>query len=137
MALIYNSFGVIGLKLLNFSCAGAVMTLLALGLAKTRAGIAVQFAAPAVVALALIQQIQFRPQLFDYVLFAALIAMLARETYGRGARLWLFQCWRYGRICTAVSSLVWRRSLSVAPLSRRKASWCVVRGRAPRCVRSR
>jgi len=33
MALIYNSFGVIGLKLLNFSCAGAVMTLLALGLA--------------------------------------------------------------------------------------------------------
>jgi len=41
------------------------------------------------VALALIQQMQFRPQLFDYVLFAALIAMLARETYGRSAPLWL------------------------------------------------
>ena len=89
MALIYSSFGVIGLKLVKFLCAGAVMTLLALGLAETGAAIAAQFAALAAVALALIQQMQFRPQLFDYVLFAALIAMLARETYGRSAPLWL------------------------------------------------
>jgi hypothetical protein len=88
MALIYNSFGVIGLKLVKFLCAGAVMTLLALGLAETGAAIAAQFAALAGVALALIQQMQFRPQLFDYVRFAALIAMLARETYGRSAPLW-------------------------------------------------
>ena len=89
MALIYNGFGVIGLKLVKFLCAGAIMTLLALGLAETGAAMAAQFAALAAVALALIQQMQFRPQLFDYVLFAALIAMLARETYGRGAPLWL------------------------------------------------
>lgn len=65
MALIFNSFGVIGLKLVKLLCAGAVMTLLALALAETGAAIAAQFAALAAVALALIQQMQFRPQLFD------------------------------------------------------------------------
>src|SRR5262249_42622629 len=89
MALIYNNFGVIGLKLLKFFCSGAVMMLLALGLAETGAAMAAQFAALAAAALALIQQMQFRPQLFDYVFFAALIAMLARECHRRRAPLWL------------------------------------------------
>jgi hypothetical protein len=89
MALVYNALGVAGLKLLKLLCAGAIMTLLAAGLAETGASIAAQFVALAAVAIVLIQQMQFRPQLFDYVFLAALIAMLARESYGRGAPLWL------------------------------------------------
>jgi len=89
MALVYNALGVAGLKLLKLLCAGAIMTLLAAGLAETGASIAAQFVALAAVAIVLIQQMQFRPQLFDYVFLAALIAMLARESYGRRAPLWL------------------------------------------------
>jgi hypothetical protein len=89
MALVYNALGVAGLKLLKLLCAGAITTLLAAGLAETGASIAAQFVALAAVAIVLIQQMQFRPQLFDYVFLAALIAMLARESYGRRAPLWL------------------------------------------------
>lgn len=89
MALVYNAFGVVGLKLLKLLCAGAIMTLLATGLGKTGASVVAQFTALAAVAIVLIQQMQFRPQLFDYVFLAALIAMLARESYGRRAPLWL------------------------------------------------
>jgi hypothetical protein len=89
MALVYNAFGVAGLKLLKLLCAGVIMTLLAAGLAETAASIAAQFAALTGVAIVLVQQMQFRPQLFDYIFLAALIAMLARESYGRRAPLWL------------------------------------------------
>jgi hypothetical protein len=89
MALVYNAFGVAGLKLLKLLCAGAIMTLLAAGLAETAASIAAQFAALTGVAIVLVQQMQLRPQLFDYIFLAALIAMLARESYGRRAPLWL------------------------------------------------
>ncbi len=65
------------------------MTLLAASLAETGASIVGQFIALAAVAIVLIQQMQFRPQLFDYVFLAALIAMLSRESYGRRAPLWL------------------------------------------------
>ncbi|MGZ6176457.1 MAG: hypothetical protein ACXWNB_11530 [Candidatus Binataceae bacterium] len=78
MALVYNALGVLGLKLLKFLSAGAIVTLLAAGLAETGASIAAQFIALGAAAIVLIQQMQFRPQLFDYVFFAALIAMLAR-----------------------------------------------------------
>ena len=88
MALVYNALGVAGLKLLKLLCAGAIMTLLAAGLAETGASIAAQFVALAAVAIVLIQQMQFRPLLFA-ILLAALIAMLARESYGRRAPLWL------------------------------------------------
>ena len=89
MALVYNALGVLGLKLLKFLSAGAIVTLLAAGLAETGASIAAQFIALGAAAIVLIQQMQFRPQLFDYVFFAALIAMLARESHGRRAPLWL------------------------------------------------
>jgi len=89
MALVYNALGVLGLKLLKFLSAGAIVTLLAVGLAETGASIAAQFIALGAAAIVLIQQMQFRPQLFDYVFFAALMAMLARESHGRRAPLWL------------------------------------------------
>jgi hypothetical protein len=89
MALAYNALGVVGLKLLKLLCAGATITLLAASLAETGASIVGQYIALAAVAIVLIQQMQFRPQLFDYVFLAALIAMLSRESYGRRAPLWL------------------------------------------------
>ena len=77
MALVYNAFGVAGLKLFKLLCAGAIMTRLAPGLAETAASIAAQFAALTGVAIVLVQQMQFRPQLFDCIFLAALLAMLA------------------------------------------------------------
>ena len=89
MALFYEAGGVVGLKLMKFLCAAAIMALLAMGTAETGAEYPVQFAALMLAALGLRIQIQFRPQLFDYIFLSALLAMLARESRGRRARLWL------------------------------------------------
>jgi hypothetical protein len=89
MALFYQAGGVVGLKLMKFLCAAAIMALLAMGTAETGAEYPVQLASLLLAALGLRLQIQFRPQLFDYILLSALLAMLARESHGRRARLWL------------------------------------------------
>jgi len=89
MALFYDAGGVIGLKLMKFLCAAAIMALLAMGTAETGAEYPVQLAVLMLAALGLRLQIQFRPQLFDYIFLSALLAMLARESRGRQARLWL------------------------------------------------
>ncbi|MGA7870597.1 MAG: hypothetical protein WCA22_06830, partial [Candidatus Binatus sp.] len=89
MALFYEAGGVVGLKLMKFLCAAAIMVLLALGTAETGAEYRAQFAALLLAALGLRLQIQFRPQLFDYIFLSALLVMLARESRGRRAHLWL------------------------------------------------
>jgi hypothetical protein len=89
MALFYGAGGVVGLKLMKFLCAAATMALLAIGTAETGADYPAQLAALMLAALGLRLQIQFRPQLFDYIFLSALLAMLARESRGRRARLWL------------------------------------------------
>ncbi len=89
MALFYNAMGVVGLKLLKFLAAAAVLTLLALDVAETGAGLGVQFGVLLAAAFGLQLQIQFRPQLFDYVFLAALLALLAAARRGRRAPLWL------------------------------------------------
>lgn len=89
MALVYDASGVIGLKLAKFACVAAVMALLALGAAETRASLAVQAIVLWVAAVALLPLMQIRTFLADDILFAALMIILARESYGRGARLWL------------------------------------------------
>jgi hypothetical protein len=89
MALCYDATGVTGLKLWKFACAAATIILLAFAEAETGASAGVQFVVLVAAAGALVPQMQFRPQLFDYVLLAAIIAMLARESYGgRRAPLW-------------------------------------------------
>jgi hypothetical protein len=89
MALFYDAGGVAGLKVMKFLCATAIMTLLALGTAETGAEYLVQFFAVVLAALGLRLQVQFRPQLFDYILLSAMLAMLARDNHGRRAWLWL------------------------------------------------
>jgi hypothetical protein len=89
MALFYNAMGVVGLKLMKFLCAGAIVLLLAAGVAETGAAPAVQFATLLAAALGLEIQIQFRPQLFDYVFLCGLLALFARARSRGRAPLWL------------------------------------------------
>jgi hypothetical protein len=89
MAVCYEAAGVAGLKLWKFVCAGATVMLLGLAQAETGASIGVQFVVLAAAVGALVPQMQFRPQLFDYVALAAIVAILARESGGRRAPLWL------------------------------------------------
>lgn len=89
MALAYKVGGVVALKLGKFGCVTAVMVLLAFGMAETDAALLVQGLTLLVAAIALVTHMQFRTFLADDILLAALIAMLARESYGRRASLWL------------------------------------------------
>jgi hypothetical protein len=89
MALVYNVAGVVGMKLAKFGCVAAVMTLLSLGMAETGAALMVQAAVLLAAAFAFITHMQFRTFLADDICLAALMAMLARESYGRRAPLWL------------------------------------------------
>lgn len=89
MALCYDAAGVAGLKLWKFACAAVTVVLLALAEAETGASIGVQLVVLVAAVGALVPQIQFRPQLFDYAALAAIVAMLARESGGRRAPLWL------------------------------------------------
>jgi hypothetical protein len=89
MALFYNHLGVIGLKLWKLSCVAATVGCLILAMAETGASAAIQLNLLMVAVVAVMPQIQFRPQLFTFALFAALLALLARHTYRGAARLWL------------------------------------------------
>lgn len=89
MALCYRMAGVAGLKLWKFAGAAATVILLALAEAETGASPGLQLVVLAAAVGALVPQMQFRPQLFDYVALAAIAAMLARESGGRRAPLWL------------------------------------------------
>jgi hypothetical protein len=89
MALIYNHGGVIGLKLWKFSCAALTFGFLAAGLSETGASATVQLYALMCTSIALILEMQFRPQLFTYLLFAAVLMILAGHNYRGSARVWL------------------------------------------------
>ena len=89
LAFVYDTFGVLGLKLAKFVSVAAVMVLLSLGEAESGASLEIQAVVLMAAAMAFLPQMQFRPGLATYVCFAALMAMLARETYGRRAPLWL------------------------------------------------
>jgi hypothetical protein len=89
MALVYNALGVVGLKLMKFLCASAIMALLAVGVAETGAAPALQFGVLLAAAFGLQLQIQFRPQLFDYIFLSALLALFARARRRGHAALWI------------------------------------------------
>ena len=79
MATVYNHLGIIGLKLWKFSCVAATFICLALALAETGATFAVQSNILLAAALAIMPQMQYRPQLFTFLFFAGMIAILARH----------------------------------------------------------
>lgn len=88
-ALIYDKFGVLGLKLLKLVCCAGIAALLSETLAETGASIEIQLPILLVTAIGLIPFVQLRPQLFSFLFTAALLALIARENYRRQAPLWL------------------------------------------------
>jgi hypothetical protein len=89
LALCWNGFGVVGLKLMKLVATAATVTLLAMGAAETGAPIALQLIVLTTGAIALAPMMQFRPQLFDFIALSALLVLLARDSYRRARRLWL------------------------------------------------
>jgi hypothetical protein len=89
MAAAYNALGVVGLKLWKFICVVATMLLLTAGLAETDARPTIRLNILTIVAIATMPQMEFRPQLFTFVMVAAMLAILARHNYHRAAPLWL------------------------------------------------
>jgi hypothetical protein len=89
MALLYNHLGVAGLKLWKFGCAAATVLLIAMGLAETGATSSVRLNTLTATALALMPQMMFRPQVFSFCLFAAILVLLGRHNYRGAAPLWI------------------------------------------------
>jgi hypothetical protein len=89
MATFYSHGGIVGLKLWKFACVAATLGFLMIGLVESGASPPTQLKLLLVAALALWPQIQFRPQLFTFALLAALLAILSRDNYRGGGRLWL------------------------------------------------
>lgn len=89
MALCYNVWGGLGLKLMKFACTGAIFVLLALAIAETGAGATVQCGVLIATALGIGLELQIRPQLFTFLSMAALLAILSRDNYRHRAPLWL------------------------------------------------
>ena len=89
MAWLYDLLGVHGLNLLKLVCTSATVVFLAAAEAETDAPWVIQAVVLTVAALAISPQLQFRPQLFTYVLASALLALLARRNYKHSGPLWL------------------------------------------------
>jgi hypothetical protein len=89
MAFIYNHLGVFGLKLWKFACVAATMVFMALSTAETGASPTAQLNTLGLAALAMVPQNEFRPQIFTFMLLAAVLALLTRHNYRGHAPLWL------------------------------------------------
>ena len=90
LALSYDALGIVGLKLMKFGCTAVTVLLMALAAAETRASVRIQLAVLTVAGVALIPMMQFRPQLFTFMLLSALMVLLARDSFRPpGASIWL------------------------------------------------
>ncbi len=89
MAAMFDKLGPFGLKLLKFTCAAGTIWFIVLAESETAAPAFVQAAILLVVAMILAPMVQFRPQLFDFIAVAAIIALLARHNWRGSAPLWI------------------------------------------------
>jgi hypothetical protein len=89
MGALYNHLNVFGLKLMKLGCTALIFVFIAAAESETGAPTLIQFAILLIASVTMAPQIQFRPQVFTFALLSALIYLLARDTYGRGARLWI------------------------------------------------
>jgi hypothetical protein len=89
MGALYNNLNVFGLKLMKVGCTALTMIFLVAAESEAGAPTLIQFATLITAAVTIAPQIQFRPQIFTFALLSALTYLLARDVYGRGARLWL------------------------------------------------
>ncbi|MFZ1119105.1 MAG: hypothetical protein WCA59_12640 [Candidatus Binataceae bacterium] len=90
LALAYDTFGIVGLKLMKFAATAVTVLLMALAAAESRASVRIQLVVLTMAGVALIPMMQFRPQLFTFMLLSALIVLLARDSFRPpGASIWL------------------------------------------------
>ena len=129
MAALYDHLDVFGLKLLKLLCAAATISFIALGMAETVAPARVQRALLLVIALALVAQIEFRPQIATYALLSLLMALLARDTYGTRVRLWplipMFALWAnlHGGYAVGLAGLATYTAVVAVDTLRQRQGW--------------
>jgi len=88
IAWFYAHGGVIGLKLMKLGCSAALVMILFAAMRETGASPLTQSAIMIAASIRLSAQIQFRPQIFTYLLLAALLMLLARDNFRGRAMLW-------------------------------------------------
>ena len=97
LAFFYAHLGVFGLKLLKLICSSILIIALAKGISATGAAARVQRLTLILSAVAISTQMQFRPQLFTFMMIAVVMMALAIEVYRGRAILWplipMFALW--------------------------------------------
>ncbi len=97
LAFFYAHLGVFGLKLLKLACSSILIVALAIGISATGAAARVQRLTLILSAVAISTQMQFRPQLFTFMMIAVVMMALALEVYRGRAILWplipMFALW--------------------------------------------
>lgn len=88
LAFCYAHLGVFGLKLLKLLTSSILIIALAIGISATGALARVQRLTLILGAVAISTQMQFRPQLFTFMMTSVVMAVLAIEIYRGGATLW-------------------------------------------------
>ncbi|MGH7781533.1 MAG: hypothetical protein ACREQR_17100 [Candidatus Binataceae bacterium] len=89
IAWFYVHGGVIGLKLMKLGCSAALVLILFAAMRETGASAVTQVAIMLLASVRISVQIQFRPQIFTYLLLAAILMLLARDNFRGRAMLWL------------------------------------------------
>ena len=97
LAFFYAHLGVFGLKLLKLALSTILIVALAIGISATGAAARVQRLTLILSAVALSVQMQFRPQLFTFMMISVVMMALAIEVYRGRAILWplipMFTLW--------------------------------------------
>jgi hypothetical protein len=97
LAFCYAHLGVFGLKLLKLICSSILIIALAIGISATGAAARVQRITLILSAVAISTQMQFRPQLFTFMMISVVMMALAIEAYRGRAILWplipMFALW--------------------------------------------
>ncbi|HUO04992.1 MAG TPA: hypothetical protein VMU16_07315 [Candidatus Binataceae bacterium] len=89
MAKAYSTWGAFGLKMIKLACAASTVIFLAAAVGETGAPLPIQGVVMMAVVVGLTPQMEFRPQDFSYALLSFVAALLARDNYRGGARLWI------------------------------------------------
>lgn len=89
LAWFYFHWGVIGLKVMKLGCTAAIIVLLLEAMRETGASVVTQISIMLLAGIRLSAQMQFRPQIFTYLLLALILMLLARDNFRGRAMLWV------------------------------------------------
>jgi hypothetical protein len=89
IAWFYIHGGVVGLKLMKLGCTAAIVLLLLNAMRETGASAVTQIFIMLLAGIRLSAQMQFRPQIFTYLLLAAILMLLTRDNFRGRANLWI------------------------------------------------